>query len=168
MKIFRLERKYFDIAFLEYNYLTKMKNRGYPIRPTFFLIFEPNYYFLLKLYTTFFYEKCSTLTATWQKFDLLYICRHNIISPWLREIPKNTRTYKLSHIKCYNVGQIGITWNILTLLGFSQIINWIIERNEIESNCCSKRGSKQSFFGTTLHENTKSNWSNIFLLNLNT
>ena len=147
MKIFRLERKYFDIAFLEYNYLTKMKNRGYPIRPTFFLIFEPNYYFLLKLYTTFFYEKCSTLTATWQKFDLLYICRHNIISPWLREIPKNTRTYK---IESYQMLQCRSNWKNLKYsnLPVSHIIDWIIEINEIKSNCCLKRGSKRSFFGS--------------------
>ena len=148
MKIFGLERKYFDIAFLEYNYLTKMKNRGYPIRPTFFLIFEPNYYFLLKLYTTFFYEKCSTLTATWQKFDLLYICRHNIISPWLREIPKNTRTYK---IESYQMLQCRSSWKNLKYCNtarISQIIDWIIEINEIESNCCLKRGSKGSFFGS--------------------
>ena len=146
MKIFRLERKYFDIAFLEYNYLTKMKNRGYPIRPTFFLIFEPNYYFLLKLYTTFFYEKCSTLTATWQKFDLLYICRHNIISPWLREIPKNTRTYK---IESYQMLQCRSNWKNLKYSNIARlIIDWIIEINEIESNCCLKRGSKRSFFGS--------------------
>ena len=146
MKIFRLERKYFDIAFLEYNYLTKMKNRGYPIRPTFFLIFEPNYYFLLKLYTTFFYEKCSTLTATWQKFDLLYICRHNIISPWLREIPKNTRTYK---IESYQMLQCRSKWKNYKYSNIARIIiDGIIEINEIESNCCLKRGSKRSFFGS--------------------
>ena len=143
MKIFGLEHKYFDIAFLEYNYLTKMKNRGYPIRPTFFLIFEPNYYFLLKLYTTFFYEKCSTLTATWQKFDLLYICRHNIISPWLREIPKNTRTYK---IESYQMLQCNSNWKNLKYSNIARIIiDWIIEINEIESNCCLKCGSKRSF-----------------------
>ena len=142
MKIFGLEHKYFDIAFLEYNYLTKMKNRGYPIRPTFFLIFEPNYYFLLKLYTTFFYEKCSTLTATWQKFDLLYICRHNIISPWLREIPKNTRTYK---IESYQMLQCRSNWKNLKYSNIARIIDWIIEINEIESNCCLKCDSQRSF-----------------------
>ena len=123
-----------------------MKNRGYPIRPTFFLIFEPNYYFLLKLYTTFFYEKCSTLTATWQKFDLLYICRHNIISPWLREIPKNTRTYK---IESYQMLQCRSNWKNLKYSNIARIIiDWIIEINEIESNCCLKCGSKRSFFGS--------------------
>ena len=123
-----------------------MKNRGYPIRPTFFLIFEPNYYFLLKLYTTFFYEKCSTLTATWQKFDLLYICRHNIISPWLREIPKNTRTYK---IESYQMLQCRSNWKNLKYSNIARIIiDWIIEINEIESNFCLKRGSKRSFFGS--------------------
>ena len=121
-----------------------MKNRGYPIRPTFFLIFEPNYYFLLKLYTTFFYEKCSTLTATWQKFDLLYICRHNIISPWLREIPKNTRTCK---IESYQMLQCRSNWNYLKYSNIARIIiNWTIERNKISSHCCLKCGSKQSFF----------------------
>ena len=120
-----------------------MKNRGYPIRPTFFLIFEPNYYFLLKLYTTFFYEKCSTLTATWQKFDLLYICRHNIISPWLREIPKNTRTYK---IESYQILQCRSNWKNLKYSNIARIIiDWIIEINEIESNCCLKCDSQRSF-----------------------
>ena len=127
MKIFGLEHKYFDIAFLEYNYLTKMKNRGYPIRPTFFLIFEPNYYFLLKLYTTFFYEKCSTLTATWQKFDLLYICRHNIISPWLREIPKNTRTYK---IESYQMLQCRSNWKNLKYSNIARITNYRLNHRD--------------------------------------